>query len=160
MGVVVEDLSFGYRDSPFLRDLNLQAPRGKFSVILGRNGSGKSTLLRLIAGILRPQKGSVKIFGEKINDLSMAERAKLVGYLAQFHQPVFPFTVEEVVLTGRASYVFSIPRKGDREKAQEAIVKVGIEDLKDRPYSELSGGATVGHDCPGPGSRPQGYSSG
>jgi iron complex transport system ATP-binding protein len=60
--------------------------------------------------------------------------------LPQFHTPAFPFTVEEVVLTGRASYVLHVPGKKDMEKTDEAIDKVGISHLRLRPYTELSGG--------------------
>jgi iron complex transport system ATP-binding protein len=140
LAVAVENLSFSYPNSPVLEDIDLIVPEGKFTVILGKNGSGKSTLLKLIAGMLTPQKGSIRIMGKDVGKISLAERAKMVGYLSQFHQPVFPFTVEEVVLTGRASYIFSMPKSRDRERALEAIRRVGIEELRTRPYNELSGG--------------------
>ncbi len=140
MAVVIEGLSYAYQDAPVLHDISLSIREGRFTVILGKNGSGKSTLLKLIAGMLRPQAGSIRIMGRNAATLSIGERARLVGYLPQFHQPVFPFTVEEVVLTGRASYVFSIPSPRDREKARQAIAQVGIEDLRTRPYTDLSGG--------------------
>jgi iron complex transport system ATP-binding protein len=140
MAVVIQGLSYAYQDAPVLQDINLDIAEGRFTVILGKNGSGKSTLLKLIAGMLKPQKGTIAMMGRDVGTLSMGERAKLVGYLPQFHQPVFPFTVEEVVLTGRASYVFSIPSRMDREKAQEAIANVGIGELRSRSYTELSGG--------------------
>jgi iron complex transport system ATP-binding protein len=138
--VEVENLSFSYGVAVLLQNVNVSFPEGKFTVILGKNGSGKSTLLKLIAGILTPQKGKIRIMGKDLGTIGMAERAKLVGYLSQFHQPVFPFTVEEVVLTGRASYIFSMPKPGDRARSLEAIRRVGIEDLRGRPYNELSGG--------------------
>jgi iron complex transport system ATP-binding protein len=138
--VEVEELSFSYGGAPLLQNVNVSISEGKFTVILGKNGSGKSTLLKLIAGILNPQGGRIWIMGKDLGKMGIAERAKMVGYLSQFHQPVFPFTVEEVVLTGRASYIFSMPKPGDRERALEAIRRVGIEDLRGRPYNELSGG--------------------
>jgi iron complex transport system ATP-binding protein len=140
LGVIVENLNFSYEEVPVLQDVCLRVAEGKFTVILGKNGSGKSTLLKLIGGMLKSQSGSIRISGKDLGKISLAERAKLVGYLPQFHQPIFPFTVEEVVLTGRASYIFSMPKPKDREKAYEAMRKVGIEDLRERPYSELSGG--------------------
>jgi iron complex transport system ATP-binding protein len=82
----------------------------------------------------------VNVFGRDMAGIPPAERARLVGYLPQFHQPVFPFRVEEVVLTGRASYVFSVPRERDRERADRAMERVGIQPLRQRAYSELSGG--------------------
>jgi iron complex transport system ATP-binding protein len=140
MGVTIQNLSFGYSGQPVLREVNLEIREGVFTVILGKNGSGKSTLLKLIAGMLIPEEGRIEVMGKDVDALPMSERAKLLGYLSQFHQPVFPFTVEEVVLTGRASYVFSLPKPLDREIALEAIRRVGIENLRKRFYNELSGG--------------------
>jgi iron complex transport system ATP-binding protein len=140
LGIIVRDLSFSYPGQAVLREVNVHIQDGALTVILGKNGSGKSTLLKLIAGMLTPNSGGIEVMGRNVGKISAGDRAKIIGYLPQFHQPVFPFTVEEVVLTGRASYIFSMPKPGDREKALEAIRRVGIEDLRERPYSELSGG--------------------
>jgi iron complex transport system ATP-binding protein len=140
MAVTVEKVSFEYDEIPVLKDISFEVPEGKFTALLGKNGSGKSTLLRLIAGLLPLRMGRIRILGEDLHSLNLSRRARLVGYLPQFHSPVFPFTVEEVVLTGRASYVFSTPSRRDREKAAQAIAEVGLEELRKRPYTELSGG--------------------
>lgn len=140
MALIVEDLTSGYEGRPVIRDISLRAPKGKFTVLLGRNGSGKSTLLKCLAGLMAPQKGRIRVFGRDLNRLSLSERAKCIGYLPQFHHPVFPFTVEEVVLTGRVSYVFLRPGQKDKDKVGEAIKRVGLEAFRKRPYSVLSGG--------------------
>lgn len=140
MALTVENISHDYGATRVLDDVSFCAPLGEFTVILGRNGCGKSTLLKALAGINPVQHGSVKIGGHDLALLSGADRASLVGYLPQFHQTVFPFTVEDVVLTGRAAHVLSTPSRGDREKARRAIADVGIEHLARRPYSDLSGG--------------------
>ncbi len=140
MAFIVEELTFSYEGRPVLRDISLQAPEGKFTVLLGKNGSGKSTLLRCMAGLIAPEKGRIIVFGKDLSRLTLNERAKLIGYLPQFHHPVFPFTVEEVVITGRASYVFFTPGQKDKDKVGEAIKRVGLEAFRKRPYSELSGG--------------------
>lgn len=140
MAINVQQASFTYDGRAVLQDISLRVPAGAFTVLLGRNGSGKSTLLKIMAGLLPFKTGSIEILGKGLNRLTLSERGKIIGYLPQFHNPVFPFTVREVVLTGRASYVFSQPGKGDREKADQAIAEVGIEDLRDRAYTELSGG--------------------
>jgi iron complex transport system ATP-binding protein len=140
MSISVKNLHFSYGETDVLSDITLQAPEGKFTVILGKNGSGKSTLLKLIAGLLPYHTGHIEISGFDLKRLKIAERAKLIGYLPQFHTPAFPFTVEEVVLTGRASYVFTVPGRKDREKTDEAIEKAGIHHLRQRPYTDLSGG--------------------
>ena len=140
MAIIVKGLSFGYGENTILHELDFSVPAGKFTAVLGKNGSGKSTLLRLIAGFIKPQSGSIEVSGVDVNSLSATERAKGIGFLPQSHSPVFPFTVEEVVLTGRAAYIFSTPTRKDREKAENAIGRIGIEDLRKRPYTELSGG--------------------
>ena len=140
MAIRVQQVSFAYDGRTVLNDVSLQVPAGGFTVMLGKNGSGKSTLLKMIAGLLPYKRGHIEILGKDLNSLSLSERGKLIGFLPQFHNPVFPFTVREVVLTGRAAYVFSQPGRRDREKTDQAIAEVGIEELRDRPYTELSGG--------------------
>ena len=140
MAIRTDRICFSHPSGFFLEDVSLHVPAGRLSVLLGKNGSGKSTLLRLMAGLHNPSRGRVEVLGKDLSELSTAERAKIIGYLPQFHSPVFPYTVEEVVLTGRAPYVFTVPRARDRQKAEEALVTVGMQDLKKRPYTELSGG--------------------
>ena len=140
MAIRVENLCFGYGERPILKNITLDIPQGKFAVILGRNGSGKSTLLRLIAGLSEPDTGTITVLGQDIRKPSLRERAKLVGFLPQQHRPIFPFSVEDMVLTGRASYIALMPKKEDKDKASEALGRVGISHLKDRAFTELSGG--------------------
>ena len=138
--IQVDHLSFNYADRPILRDVSVQVPEGKFTVLLGQNGSGKSTLLRIVSGTLGFDLGTVLVLGEDLGGLSSGQRARLVGYLPQHHRPVFPFSVQDVVLTGRASYVVWTPKKEDEEKAVRALERVGILHLRWRPFTELSGG--------------------
>lgn len=140
MAIRVDRIRFSHPSGFSLEDVSLHVPSGRLSVLLGKNGSGKSTLLRLLAGMEAPESGRIEVFGQDLARLSPAARARLIGYLPQFHSPVFPYTVEEVVLTGRAPYVFTVPRARDREKAGEALATVGMEGLRKRPYTELSGG--------------------
>jgi iron complex transport system ATP-binding protein len=140
LALTVEDLTFAYEGRPVLENIGFRAPKGEFTVLLGKNGSGKSTLLKCLAGLVPFQKGRIAVLGKDLRRLPLSERAKLIGYLPQFHQPVFPFTVEEVVLTGRAAYVYFTPAKQDKAKAEQAMERVGLEAFRKRPYSELSGG--------------------
>jgi len=140
MGINIKNLTFGYCRQPVLENVSIRIPEGKLTVMIGKNGSGKSTLLKLIAGMYTPQKGSIEVLGRDLTRLSLSERARLIGFLTQSHYPVFPFTVEDVVLTGRASYVFSTPREVDRMESRRAISQMGIEELRTRPYNELSAG--------------------
>lgn len=140
MGIALTDIVFGYAHHQVVRGAHLHVPAGQFGAILGRNGSGKSTLLRIAAGLQTPQQGRVEIAGNNIHALDARQRARHVGFLAQFHQPEFSFLVREVVLTGRASSIFSTPTAQDHEAAEQAMHTLGITHLADRAYDELSGG--------------------
>ncbi|MBI4998656.1 MAG: ATP-binding cassette domain-containing protein, partial [Rhodocyclales bacterium] len=67
--IEVEDIHFAYGDNQVLSGLSLRVPRGKVVAILGVSGSGKSTLLKLIGGQIRPQRGTVQVNGEIVNEL-------------------------------------------------------------------------------------------
>jgi iron complex transport system ATP-binding protein len=139
--IEVNDLSFGYaRGREILSGTGCTIAPGKFTVIMGRNGSGKSTLLRLMSGLLPYSTGSIKIRGTELKKLKPAQRARHIGFLAQQHKAVFPFKVSQVVLTGRASYISYLPGKEDLRQAEQALEMAGISGLRDRVYSELSGG--------------------
>ena len=138
--IQVEGLSFAYEGRPILNEISLEIPQGQFTVLLGKNGSGKSTLMRILGGMLEFESGEVRIMGEELLSFSSRGRAKVLGYLPQHHRPVFPFAVEDVVLTGRASYVSYAPKPEDLEIAVDALRRVGILHLRERPYTELSGG--------------------
>ena len=138
--IEVRNLSFAYNQRKVLSEVNIDIEEKKLTFILGKNGSGKSTFLRILAGLLPYQHGIISIMGNDSSKLSFAERSKFVGFLNQQHKAIFPFTVEEVVLTGRAGYINFIPRKNDRQAADKAIERMGIDHLRHRIYTELSGG--------------------
>jgi iron complex transport system ATP-binding protein len=133
-------LSFSYGSRRVLDEVTIAVEQREFTIILGKNGSGKSTLLRIMAGLLKPEGGTLQVMGRNLEDLSLSERAKVIGYLPQFHRPLFPFSVEDVVLTGRASYVSLFPGKEDRRIGLGALDRAGIIHLRSRPFTELSGG--------------------
>lgn len=140
MSLDVHDLRFAYAAQPVLRGVSFRVEPGTLTALLGPNGSGKSTVLKHLAGFLPPGRGRVRVLGRDVAGLSLRERARLLGFLPQSHVPVFPFRVEEVVLTGRAAGITFLPGRKDLEKAAEAMARVGIAHLAGRPYSELSGG--------------------
>ncbi len=136
----VRKLRFAYGDAEVLRRVSFDIKPRSFTVLLGRNGSGKSTLFRLLVGLLKPREGSIAVFGRELHQLPLRERSRLLGFLPQHHHPVFPFSVEDVVLTGRAAHVGLVPKAHDRAVVREALEQLGIEHLIAKPYTELSGG--------------------
>jgi iron complex transport system ATP-binding protein len=138
--LTAETIGFDYGKRPVLRNLFLEVPQGTLAVLLGANGSGKSTLLRILAGLKTPSTGHVRLNGQDLHRMKPANRARLIGFLPQQHRPVFPFAVEEVVLTGRAARVRLMPGPEDREQTRLALEQVGISHLRQRLFTELSGG--------------------
>lgn len=142
--VEVKEVSFSYeKNSPIVfEDINFSIEKGDVLCILGPNGTGKTTLIKTLNGLHKVNSGLVLLNGEDINNLSFNDIAKLVGYIPQGHIPSFPFTVFDVVLMGRAPYVnlTSSLREEDKEIAINALKTLGIEDLKDKTYTNLSGG--------------------
>lgn len=129
------------RDWIFSR-VDLEVEEGRVLCILGPNGIGKSTLLKCLTGLLVPRQGRVDLDGRDVAKMSRAAVARLAAYVPQFHSPVFAFSVEQVVLMGRAAHLnaFASPRPADRRKANQALKSLGIDHLARRPYTELSGG--------------------
>jgi zinc transport system ATP-binding protein len=144
MPVAIEtrSLSFSYgQGPPVLAGVDLSIERGQFVAIAGPNGGGKTTLLRLVLGLERPDTGEALLFGEPAVEFS---RRETIGYLAQRAEldVSAPATVREVVAAGRLPRVGLLRRAGreDREKIDEAIARVGLGAVADRPLSRLSGG--------------------
>ncbi len=125
-----------------LHDVSLEVAAGEVLFLLGRNGSGKTTLLSCLSGIQRPSHGEVWLDGRALHDYEAGERARRVGLIPQLHTPAFAYSVREMVLMGRAPHLrlFGAPSAADRAIADEALENVGLQDLGERPYTEISGG--------------------
>jgi zinc transport system ATP-binding protein len=133
--IEISDLWFSYNAMPVLRDVNLRIRAGSHACIVGPNGGGKSTLLKLILGLLKPDRGTIRLFGE-----TPEKGRRKTGYTPQYglFDPKFPATVFDVVLTGRIGHGGS--RGSDRAAAGEALREVGLADLSKRSFAALSGG--------------------
>ncbi|MFQ5788522.1 MAG: ABC transporter ATP-binding protein, partial [Thermodesulfobacteriota bacterium] len=116
--------------------------QGKMIGLLGANGVGKSTLLKILCGILNIKTGKLFFEKKELRHFSKRETAKRIAYIPQNSTFGFPFTVSEVVNMGRAPYLgrFEFENKEDMQIAFQAMEKVGIEHLKDRLITEISGG--------------------
>jgi len=136
-----EAVTFAYGAEPVVEDVTLRIDRGEFVALVGPNGSGKSTLVRVLLGLLPPQHGVVRIFGDAPD--ALRDRGRL-GYVPQraVLTPDVPVTVTEVVATGRlARRPWWRPAgTADRDAVAHAIEAVQLTDLARRPVTELSGG--------------------
>jgi len=137
--VSISDLWVYRREHVVLEDINLELLEGDFLGLIGPNGGGKSTLLKAMLGLIKPDRGSITIFGKK----PAAARSRM-GYVPQktvFDQS-FPVKVLDVVLMGRYSRTGLLHRYGlqDRKAALEALQAVGMEERAEREIGALSGG--------------------
>ena len=135
-------LGFAYGPNPVLRGVDFVAAAGQLTGVLGPNGSGKTTLVRLLSGFLRPQAGRVLVDGRPPQDYERRAFARLCAVVPQEMPIDFPFTVGELVLTGRTPHLGSIglERPADLAAAGAAMDACGVRDLSDRPIFALSGG--------------------
>ncbi|MEL6413268.1 MAG: ABC transporter ATP-binding protein, partial [Bacteroidota bacterium] len=137
--VEVHDLTVAYQGKPVLWDVDLQLPPGNVIGIIGPNGAGKSTLLKAIMGLVPPESGTVKLFGQPLP----AVRSQ-VSYVPQKESVDwdFPASVLDVVLMGRYGRLglFRRPGKADYAKAWECLRQVGLEEVAQRQIAQLSGG--------------------
>lgn len=136
----INNLRYAYGNKSVLKGVNATFPENKFSVLLGINGGGKSTLFKIIAGLLNNYEGSVRIFDREIDKLRFKDRASLIGFLPQFTQSVFSFTVEEILLTGRTAFSGFSPKKQDKEMAHQILEDLSITHLRNNSFTQLSGG--------------------
>ena len=143
MHLEAQHLSFGYiPEQTVLHDISLSLKAGEILYILGRNGGGKTTLLSCLAGLILPDTGRVLIDGKLLTSFSTAERAKLIGLIPQMHIPSFAYSVEEMVLMGRAPHLgwLGSPSRVDYQIVEEALEQVGLFEMRKRAYTEISGG--------------------
>lgn len=140
--IKMENGTFGYGRTIIFDRLNLDVSEGELLCILGPNGCGKTTLLSCLHGSLRLGKGNVRINQNDIRTMSPTAIAKRVGFVFQEHSAPFPYTVLEVVRMGRAPHLmmFASPSKNDTVIAEQMLETVGIQHLKNKRYTEISGG--------------------
>ena len=125
-----------------VKQASLQVRDNAFVGLLGPNGSGKTTLLKSIYRVLKPSGGVVYIDGADIRTMSHRETAKRMGVVSQFNNLSFDFTVEEMVLMGRAPHkrAFDRDTEEDYRIAEDALRRVDMLDFRDRSFITLSGG--------------------
>lgn len=142
MSMSVKNLCFSYGTRSVLKDISFTANHGEFISVLGPNGVGKSTLFRCMLGLLTPSSGNTFIEDVPITEMSPSKLARYIAYIPQSHNPVFNFSVLDMVLMGTTAQTgtFSAPGKDQIKMAENALDRLGILHLKDRGYANISGG--------------------
>jgi iron complex transport system ATP-binding protein len=136
------EVSFRYAGPPVLDGVSLHVAAGEMLGVLGPNGSGKSTLLRLLSGVLRPERGEIRLHGRPLAAYRRAELGRALAVVPQDTVIAFPFSVAEVALMGRAPYRrgFAFESAQDVAVAHTAMRRTGVSELAARSIHELSGG--------------------
>jgi iron complex transport system ATP-binding protein len=142
MMLALEDLAFGYPRRTIGTGISFTVDAGTVVALLGPNGGGKTTLFKTVLGLLRPHGGSVHVDGADTATWSRQRLARAVAFVPQTHLAYFPFRVIDVVVMGRSAHLgtFSAPRPHDLAIALRALERLGVGDLADRIYTEISGG--------------------
>lgn len=137
--IEINDLGFSYGENPILTDVSLALPEGEFLAVIGPNGGGKSTLLKIILGILRQNRGEVRVFGKTVSDA-----AGLIGYVPQDVTSArgFPINAFQVAMMGRMKLKgrFARADRADIEKVRSVMEYLEVDHLADSPVDNLSGG--------------------
>jgi zinc transport system ATP-binding protein len=135
----MKDVWFSYSRHAVLQNISLEVSEQDFLALIGPNGGGKTTLLKLMMGLLKPDRGIVRLFGKAPEQVSHR-----VGYVPQYTHANdrFPISVFEVVLMGRLHHRHRWLGHNalDRQKALNALEKVEMDPYRDRQIGELSGG--------------------
>lgn len=138
----IKNLKGAYKDKIVFKNVSFSAGEGQMIYVLGANGSGKTTLFNIIVGYKEKLDGTVTIDKCAIESLTERQRARHIAYIPQHHVPAFNYTVEDIVVMGRASLleVYQTPKQKDYDIVEDALKMLGIEDLAGKEYKELSGG--------------------
>ena len=125
-----------------LAGVRLNAGSGEILGIVGPNGAGKSTLIKILGGLLAPSSGDVLLEGQSVHAMAATIRARRIAYVPQDYHLAFPFSVMEVVLSGRypqgPARIFE--SREDLAVARRVLKWTGLSDLADRSFTDLSGG--------------------
>ncbi|MCC6502671.1 MAG: metal ABC transporter ATP-binding protein [Deltaproteobacteria bacterium] len=139
--IEVRDVSFGYAGNPILQDITFDVREGEYLGIIGPNGGGKTTLFKVILGLLVPQKGEVRIYGEPLESF---RKKHVIGYVPQrsLSDYYFPATVEEVVRSGRTARLGLLKRfaREDAGAIERVMEVTDVATLRKRLIGQLSGG--------------------
>jgi len=138
----IRQVYFSYLDGLVLHNINLSIKDGEMVGLLGPNGSGKTTLIKLASGVLKPSQGEIKLDGSNLSQLNRKSIARSVAVVPQQFNIPFAFTATEVVMLGRTPFlrVFAGESEVDKQFVSNALELVGISELKERRFDELSGG--------------------
>ena len=138
----IQNLHFGYDNRVIFNDLSVRFPQGGFCSILGPNGSGKTTLLKCVAGLLKPDSGTIQLNGKAMSEYKMTDMARTLAYVPQYQDIVFDISVFDYVMLGRNPYQtpWEMQRPEDQEVVEDMLQRCKVWKYRDNLLQALSGG--------------------
>ena len=142
MKLQAESISVHYGDQIILDRVSMSTERGQLIGLIGPNGAGKSTLLRVLAGLVTPSGGEVRLDGTNLANVPAKERAQKLSFMPQDHVIHWPISVHDIVAMGRLPYrqPLSPLDRQSRNAITSALETMSLIELQDRSALELSGG--------------------
>lgn len=141
--VALEARDVGYHTlngTVLIDKVDLRISEGETVVIAGPNGAGKSTLLKLLAGLLSPSCGDIRLFGSPLADLSAYQRAQRIAFVDQREQADKRLSTEDYVGLGRIPHQRNASKLSDNESISKALEAVGLIPHRSKRLATLSGG--------------------
>jgi iron complex transport system ATP-binding protein len=137
------DLAVRYRAAHLALDgVTCAVDQGRFLAVVGPNGSGKTTLVRALSGLLRLERGEVRLDDAPLGRWSRAALARVLAVVPQGEEVVFPLRVDETVMLGRYARLgpLAAPGGADRAAVAQALERCDVAGLRERTIDSLSGG--------------------
>lgn len=140
--IEVRNISLSLGDREVLQSVSLDIHPGDYLAIIGPNGAGKTTLLKVMLGLIKPDQGEVKLFGQELEDFNDYGKISYIAQQASFFDRHFPATVYDIAAMGRYGGVGLLKRLSseDHQAIREALEQVGMWEKKDNLIGKLSGG--------------------
>lgn len=138
--IELQDVTFGYGDTPVFKDVNILFDKPQLVCILGPNGVGKTTLVKCINKLLKPSNGQVLIDGKSVQSMSLLDLARTMAFVLNSTSSVFSMTVAEAILMGRHPHAGWVTSDEDLDIVDRAIDIMGLQEFSDRDIRELSAG--------------------
>jgi len=143
MSLEARDLAVRYGGSGLVLDgVSCGVAGGRFLAVVGPNGSGKTTLVRALSGLVRLERGEVRLEGKPLGEWTRPALARVLAVVPQGEEVAFPLRVDETVMLGRYARLgsFAAPGAADRAAVADALARSDVAALAGRTIDSLSGG--------------------
>ena len=125
-----------------LNGVDIELNSGEMLGLIGPNGAGKSTLLRLLAGVIKPDSGELRLDDKPLTSIPQPERARRIAYLPQLSEIAWPMSVERIIELGRTPHLEPWQEPGEKDRAiiKQVMQQTDLMTFRDRAFNTLSGG--------------------